>query len=140
MDRFEAAARGAYICFRSAVGKLIIVKRFWACYMERRYINAPLYFTFTFWMDEWMNILYLIQYFIVAITVKIVSLHNSSKWNLATTFRVSKEMSVSSREIKQYCKIGKPSNSLITRAGKQRVEVWAPFLLFLVSRLYDKAV
>ena len=26
MDRFEAAARGAYICFRSAGGKLIIVK------------------------------------------------------------------------------------------------------------------
>ena len=35
MDRFEAAARGAYICFRSAGGKLIIVKRLWACYMEK---------------------------------------------------------------------------------------------------------
>ena len=35
MDRFEAAARGAYICFWSAGGKLIIVKRLWACYMEK---------------------------------------------------------------------------------------------------------
>ena len=35
MDRFEAAARGANICFRSAGGKLIIVKRLWACYMEK---------------------------------------------------------------------------------------------------------
>ena len=35
MDRFEAAARGAYICFRSAGGKLIIVKRLWACYTEK---------------------------------------------------------------------------------------------------------
>ena len=35
MDRFEAAARGAYICFRSAGGKPIIVKRLWACYMEK---------------------------------------------------------------------------------------------------------
>ena len=34
MDQFEAAARGAYMCFRSAGGKLIIVKRLWACYME----------------------------------------------------------------------------------------------------------
>ena len=28
-------SRGAYICFRSAGGKLIIVKRLWACYMEK---------------------------------------------------------------------------------------------------------
>ena len=36
MDRFEVAARGAYICFRSATGaKPIIVKRLWACYMEK---------------------------------------------------------------------------------------------------------
>ena len=35
MDRFEAAARGAYICFRSAGGKLIIVKRLWVCHMEK---------------------------------------------------------------------------------------------------------
>ena len=40
MDRFEAAARGAYICFRSAGGKLIIVKRLWACYM---YMEKGLY-------------------------------------------------------------------------------------------------
>ena len=30
MDRFEATPWGAYICFRSAGGKLIIVKRLWA--------------------------------------------------------------------------------------------------------------
>ena len=30
MDRFEAAARGAYICFRPAGCKPIIVKRLWA--------------------------------------------------------------------------------------------------------------
>ena len=30
MDRFEAVARGAYICFRSAGGKPITVKRLWA--------------------------------------------------------------------------------------------------------------
>ena len=30
MDRFEVDARGAYICFRSAGGKLIIVKHLWA--------------------------------------------------------------------------------------------------------------
>ena len=30
MDRFEAAARSTYICFRYAGGKLIIVKRLWA--------------------------------------------------------------------------------------------------------------
>ena len=35
IDRFEAAARSNYICFRSAGGKLIIVKRLWACYMEK---------------------------------------------------------------------------------------------------------
>ena len=35
MDWFEAAATCAYICFRSAGGKLIIVKRLWACYMEK---------------------------------------------------------------------------------------------------------
>ena len=35
MDHFEVAARGAYVCFRSAGGKLIIVKRLWACYMEK---------------------------------------------------------------------------------------------------------
>ena len=37
MDCFEAAASGAYIiiCFRSAGSKLIIVKRLWACYMEK---------------------------------------------------------------------------------------------------------
>ena len=34
MDCFEAAARGTYICFQSAGGKLIIVKRLWACCME----------------------------------------------------------------------------------------------------------
>ena len=37
MDSFEAAARGAYICFRPAGGggdKLIIVKRLWLCYMH----------------------------------------------------------------------------------------------------------
>ena len=42
MDRFEVAARGAYICFQSAGDKLIIVKHLWACYMKRRYINVPL--------------------------------------------------------------------------------------------------
>ena len=41
-------------------------------------------------------------------TVKIV-LQNSSKWNLATTFGGFREKSLSAREIKQYCKIGKPS-------------------------------
>ena len=48
MDRFEAAARGAYICFRSAGGKLIIVKRLWACYMEKALYKCTtlLYFTF----------------------------------------------------------------------------------------------
>ena len=35
MEWFEAAATCAYICFRSAGGKLIIVKRLWACYMEK---------------------------------------------------------------------------------------------------------
>ena len=47
MDRFEAAARGAYICFRSAGGKLIIVKRLWACYMEKALYKCTtlLYFT-----------------------------------------------------------------------------------------------
>ena len=35
MDHSEAAARGAYIYFRSAEDKLIIVKRLWACYMEK---------------------------------------------------------------------------------------------------------
>ena len=40
MDRFEAAARGAYTCFRSAGGKLIIVKRLWACYMEKALYNT----------------------------------------------------------------------------------------------------
>ena len=35
MDHFEVAARGAYICFWSARGKLIIVKHLWACYMEK---------------------------------------------------------------------------------------------------------
>ena len=49
MDRFEAAARGTYICFRSAGGKLIIVKRLWACYMEKalyKCTTLPLYFTY----------------------------------------------------------------------------------------------
>ena len=48
MDRFEAAARGAYICFRSAGGKLIIVKHLWACYMEKALYKCTtlLYFTF----------------------------------------------------------------------------------------------
>ena len=47
MDRFEAAARGAYICFRSAGGKLIIVKRLWTCYMEKAlYKFTTLLFTF----------------------------------------------------------------------------------------------
>ena len=36
MGRFEAAARGAYVCFRSAGGKLIIVNRLWACYMLKK--------------------------------------------------------------------------------------------------------
>ena len=47
MDRFEAAARGAYICFRSAGGKPIIVKRLWACYMEKALYKCTtlLYFT-----------------------------------------------------------------------------------------------
>ena len=40
MHRFEAAARGSYICFWSAGGKLIIVKRLWAY----SYRNAPLCF------------------------------------------------------------------------------------------------
>ena len=35
MDRFEAAVRGAYLYFQSARGKRIIVKRLWACYMEK---------------------------------------------------------------------------------------------------------
>ena len=35
MDRFEAIARGAYICFWSAGGQLIIVKRLWTCYKEK---------------------------------------------------------------------------------------------------------
>ena len=35
MDRFEVATRGAYICFRSAGGKLIIVKCLWGYYMEK---------------------------------------------------------------------------------------------------------
>ena len=49
MDRFEAAARGAYICFRSAGGKLIIVKRLWACYMEKALYKCTtlLYFLHT---------------------------------------------------------------------------------------------
>ena len=45
MDWFEAAATCAYICFQSARGKLIIVKRLWACYMEKAlYICTTLLF------------------------------------------------------------------------------------------------
>ena len=46
MDRFEAAAKCAYLytCFRSDEGKIIIVKRLWACYM---YMEKALYKCFT---------------------------------------------------------------------------------------------
>ena len=43
MDRFETAARGAYICFRSAGGKVILVKRLWACYMEKALYKCTLF-------------------------------------------------------------------------------------------------
>ena len=58
MDRFEAAARGAYICFRSAGGKLIIVKRLWACYMEKALYKCTtlLYFTFIKWVSTTNNV------------------------------------------------------------------------------------
>ena len=48
VDRLEAAARGAYICFWSAGGKLIIAKRLWACYMEKALYKCTtlLYFFF----------------------------------------------------------------------------------------------
>ena len=50
MDRFEAAARGAYLCFRSAGGKMIIVKRLWACYMEKAlYKCTTLLYTLHYW-------------------------------------------------------------------------------------------
>ena len=47
MDRFEAAARCASICSLSAGGKLIIVKRLRACYMEKALYKCTtlLYFT-----------------------------------------------------------------------------------------------
>ena len=41
MDRFEAAARGAYICFRPAGGKLIMEKALYKC-------TTLLYFTYQF--------------------------------------------------------------------------------------------
>ena len=47
MDRIKAAARGAYVCFRSAGGNLIIVMRLWAHIWERRNINAALYLFLT---------------------------------------------------------------------------------------------
>ena len=57
MDRFEAAARGAYICFRSAGGKLIIVKRLRAFIWKRRYINVPLYFSFSTYFAKCYHIM-----------------------------------------------------------------------------------
>ena len=57
MDRFEAAARGAYIRFRSAGGKLIIVNAFEHVTWKKRYINAPLYFTST--LTNKLNLVYL---------------------------------------------------------------------------------
>ena len=60
MDRFEAAARGACICFRSAGGKLIIVKRFWACYMEKAlYKCTTLLFRY---LDFWKQLVNLSKF------------------------------------------------------------------------------
>ena len=60
MDRFEAAARGAYICFRSAGGKLIIVKRLWACYMEKALCKCTTLLYFMYFLITYIGVC---QYF-----------------------------------------------------------------------------
>ena len=55
MDQFEAAARGAYICFRPAGGKLIIVKRLWACYMEKALYKCTTLLYFIQWYNLKVN-------------------------------------------------------------------------------------
>ena len=51
MDWFEVAATCAYICFRSAGGKLIIVKHLWACHMEK-----ALYKCTTLWLPPVLHL------------------------------------------------------------------------------------